>query len=275
MPVGGIMNSVTALVPDSLIKNGCTKPYYITCDDGEQYVVKFKENPESSRVLANEFVCAEIADLLELPLSAPKLINVDESFVQDFSGEISLHIGDTITSGLHFGTKKIKKTFQITTPHMLENANNINCIPEIIIFDQLIGNKDRDSNGGNLLYDASLNKIVLIDHTHTFDLGPLWNAHELRRRISLPFELYPFTGFVYRKLVPYVRGNNPFSSILGKLERLTEDNLWHIIDRIPEEWNVNNDEKAALHEYLLDRHNRIEEVLPIIKPHLPFWKGGI
>jgi hypothetical protein len=268
------MHTVTGIVPNSRIPNGCTKPYYLLCDDGEQYAVKFKENPESCRVLINEFVCAELAQLLDLPLAEPKFIYLDESFVEDHGAQISVHVGEEITTGTHFGTQKVKKAFQIFNSQMIEEAVNINCVPEIILFDHLICNKDRDSNGGNLLFDHNTKQIVLIDHTHAFDLGPLWNAIELKRRVNEPFFALNAHGFVYKKLVPFVRGNNPFATILDKMLSLNDDDLWHIINNIPSEWHITPEEKEALLEYLSDRLNRIEQVLPCIKPTLPYWKGG-
>jgi hypothetical protein len=269
------MQTVTATVPIGKIRNGCTKPYYLICDDGNHYAVKFKENPETCRVLINEYVCAEIALILDLPLAEPSIVNIDDYFISDHGNEISQHVEKQVTSGTHFGSKKVKKAFQIFNSQMIEDAGNINCVPDIILFDHLICNKDRDSNGGNLLYDSNSKQLVLIDHTHAFDLGSIWTSNELKRRINQPFFPLNTGGFVYKKLVPFVNGNNPFGNILNKLTRLNVDTLWHIIDSIPQEWQITPEEKSVLLEYLIDRLNRIEEVLPVLKPHLPFWKGGL
>lgn len=52
------MDTVDAVQANGPILNGVTRPYSITCSDGHVYIVKFKENPEQHRVLANEYVCA-------------------------------------------------------------------------------------------------------------------------------------------------------------------------------------------------------------------------
>lgn len=75
--------------------------------------------------------------------------------------------------------------------------------------------------------------------------------------------------------MPFVKGNNPFSSIIQKFSRMTDMHLWHIIDTIPDEWLVKEDEKHALHRYLCDRLKRMDEALETLKPILPYWKGGI
>ncbi|MNB97099.1 hypothetical protein D3C75_443200 [compost metagenome] len=268
-----IVNAVRALQP---VKNGVTRPYQVQADDGYIYYAKFKENPETSRILANEYVCAKIAEYLELPLANPSLLNVDANFIQLYGDEINKHIdSDTpITSGLHFGTRKINKAFQILNSRMLEDALNVRVIPEIILFDQLICNTDRDRNGGNLLFDMSEMKIVVIDHSHVFDIGPLWNATQLEFRIGSAFEPFAQNGYIFRKLVPFVRGNNPFDSIFGKISGMTDEGLWNIISGIPEEWLICEDDKIALHRYLCDRLHRIGDALETLKPLLPYWKGG-
>lgn len=269
------MLEVAAVRTVSPIKNGCTKPFFVSCSDGEVYAVKFSQNPEGKRVLINEFVCSKIAEKLELPIPTSALVRCDEQFIQLYGEEIERHILSKLNhDGVHFGTLKIKKTFTITGTAMLEMAENLEVVPEIFLFDQLICNVDRDSNGGNLLFDASNMKITIIDHTHVFDLGAIWDVHQLKRRIGEPFHAFDSSGFVYKKLVPFIRGNNPFHSIINKMNRITEDDLMHIINSVPEEWGLKEEEGIVLHEYLYDRLSRIEEALHVLKPHLPYWKGG-
>lgn len=255
------------------IKNGCTKPYHVVCD-GEPYIVKFKQNPEGLRVLANEYVCAKLAKKLHLPIPNPALIQVSDEFIKDFGTKISDHVGEQITTGIHFGTKKLKKAYPLTNADMIYLARNVHIVPEILLFDHWIHNSDRDRNGGNLLFDAVKMELVILDHTHAFDLGPIWTATQLTQRMNDRYIIFDTSGYVYKKLVPHIRGNQPFHSILDKMSRLTRDDLWNIIDSIPDQWEVCEEDKIALHSYLWNRLNRIEEVLPLLKPVLPFWKGG-
>ncbi|OAB34108.1 HipA family kinase [Paenibacillus glacialis] len=270
------MQIVNAVRPIQPVNNGVTKPYILLGNDGNSYYTKFKENPETSRILANEFVCAKIAKFLDLPLASPTLINVDQDFIDIFGTEITEHIESdvSISKGLHFGTKKINKAFQIVNSKMIESATNIKAIPEIILFDQLICNTDRDRNGGNLIFDQSKMKIVVIDHSHAFDIGPLWDAHQLEIRVGSQFEPFAHDGYIFRKLVPFVKGNNPFDPIIVKMLGMTSEFLWHTISSIPDEWIISMDDKLALHCYLCDRLHRISNALPILKPILPNWKGG-
>lgn len=257
------------------IKNGCTRPYYVSCDDGETYAVKFKENPQGVRTLVNEYVCGEIAVLLNLPLAEPVLVDIEDEFIEDYGSTIQQHIESNISGGFHFGSKKVRKVTPITSSDMLKKANNVHVIPEVILFDQLVCNKDRDRNGGNLLFDISNLDIVVIDHTHAFDIGPIWTAIDLKQRIGESFEAFDNVGYVYRKLVPYIKGNNPFHTALAKVKSLEASAIGNIINNIPSDWQVSDIEKEALFEYIMDRAHRIEEVLPVLKSAFPNWKGGV
>ncbi|PQP89663.1 hypothetical protein CPT76_16845 [Paenibacillus sp. AR247] len=227
-------------------------------------------------MLANEYVSAKIAEHLSLPLASPTLINLDTQFIETYGQEITSHIECEVglSMGLHFGTKKVNKAYQILNSKMLEPATNLSCIPEIILFDQLICNTDRDKNGGNLIFDQAKMKVVVIDHSHVFDIGALWDAHQLRLRVGSQFEPFTQNGYIFRKLVPFVRGHNPFDTIVAKMLGITNEHLWDIISSIPEEWSIPYDDKTALHEYLCDRLHRIDEALEVLKPQLPYWKGG-
>jgi hypothetical protein len=269
------MRIVKAVRPLNQVRNGVTKPYFVQCSDNETYVVKFQQNPEGKRVLANEYVASKMASLLSLPVPDPALIEVDDQFVRDHGSEISEHVGSPLQSGLHFGTVKLKKSVQITDSRMIGRALNRDIVPDLLVFDQLICNKDRDSNGGNLLFDLNKMEIVVLDHTHAFDLGAIWRETDLKMRIGQSFELFDSSGYVYRKLVAYVEGNNPFHPILAKIAGMTNSDLWNIINTVPEEWELSMPEKHALIDYLIDRQTRIHEVLPLLAPVLPRWKGGL
>lgn len=261
------------------IKNGSTKPYYIVCDNGDTYAVKFKENPQGIKAIINEYICSELAQNLALPVPRPALINISEDFCHLYGEKLNSFLGEQVSNGIHFGTKKIKKAYAIedsgSLGAMLDYATNLEVISELFIFDLFICNSDRDSNGGNLLFDVSDRKIIVLDHTHAFDLGTIWDATQLNNRIGEPFRVLNPNGYVYRRLIPYVTGFNPFKNILEKLERMTSEEIWHIIKSVPEEWELHEEEQLSLHSYLVDRKDRIKDALPLLKPYMPYWKGGV
>lgn len=271
---GVCMKVVDASRPISLIKNGVTKPYLINCS-GEEYVVKFLQNPEGNKALINEYVCAKFAQLLNLPIADPVLVNISEEFLNDYGGVIEEHVEEVVEPGIHFGSKKIKKAFPINSTSLVRKATNKDIIASLILFDHIICNKDRDSNAGNLIYDYSNNKIVVIDHTHAFDIGPLWDDTQLKIRIGEGMNAFDMTGYLYNKLIPFIDGHNPFSNVLFNVGLVSKEILEDIMNNIPQSWNINTKEEVVLVEYLLDRISRVDEILYCLKPVLPNWKGGV
>ena len=53
---------------------GASQPWLVRCEDGESYVVKFQNNPQHARVLANEMLASRLARLVGLPAPAPHLL---------------------------------------------------------------------------------------------------------------------------------------------------------------------------------------------------------
>jgi len=256
-----------------------TLPYHLWCCDGEVYIVKFKQNPEGYLALVNEYVCYKLAKLLELPIAEAALINVDHAFVEVYGEEISQFIGEPLQPGVHYGSKKIMKASPVSSHRLIQSSSNSHLVPNILLFDQWIGNCDRDANKGNMLFDMLKKEIVIIDHSHVFELGVLWGLYkgsiQLNRLIGSPFKVYEHQGCIFSKLAHIVKGNNPFSDIISKMGRITNEQLWNIIDEVPLEWGLTYDEKKTLHNFLCERLGRITDALPVLSSVLPYWKGGV
>lgn len=267
-----LIRKVNAELPKKPVGNGSTNPYHMICD-GEPYVVKFMQNPEGPRALVNEYISANLALMLNLPIAEPAIVEISTELIE--SSQELKELG--VEPGIHFGSKKIKRVYPITNKQLVDIADNKHVIPDILIFDHWIGNKDRGANSGNLLIAQEGNaiEIKVIDHTHVFDLEILWNDIQLKRLIGEEFVPYNLNGSVYSKLLHHINGNNPFKNIINKLHALNESQIKFAFEGLPDEWNCSKIEQEVLLEYLMDRLIRIDDLLPILKPYLPFWKGGI
>lgn len=254
---------------------GGTKPFLIYGEDGNQYYAKFKENPESSRILINEYVCSEIADIFEIPKTENVFIEVSEEFVEVFGEEIEEHIEDMPKPGLHFGSLKLNNVVPITNSEAISKSENPECLSTILLFDHLIGNSDRESNKGNILISESQKRIYAIDHSNAFEIGPLWDATQLKWRLTSPVTPFNMEGYVYSKWTEHIRSPYPFSAFFDNLLRLTDDVLWNIIDETPKEWLITDDEKQMLFQYIVFRRDNIHLLPELLKPKLPYWKGEV
>ena len=61
---------------------GGAQSHLMRCEDGHYYVVKFQNNPQGVRILANEMLAAKLALALELPVSEPEMVEVSDWLVE-------------------------------------------------------------------------------------------------------------------------------------------------------------------------------------------------
>jgi hypothetical protein len=62
------------------------------CDDRHYYVVKFRNNPQHERVLANEFLATRLAERVGLPVPAAEVVEVPPWLVEH-TAELTIVLG--------------------------------------------------------------------------------------------------------------------------------------------------------------------------------------
>lgn len=250
--------------------NGITNPLLMGCPNG-LYVVKVSDNPEGTRVLINEFVCYKLAKILDLPIPDASLIHINENMIKS-----SLKLQELgVNPGVHFGSRFIKKSTASLQPPILNIVQNPEDIPSIILFDQIIFNDDRTLNKGNLLFDLKERKIIIIDHSHVFKIGALWDKTQLDRIHAEPLTLVSdFHGHNYKILLRFINGFNPFHKIMEKITNLQKEDIEWCCEGIPDSWDFPEDDKQALIEFIWYRIENIQQILNLLKDQCPDWKGG-
>src|SRR5947209_20463456 len=70
---------------------GGAQGHLMRCSDGHFYVVKFQNNPQHLRVLANEMLATRLAERVGLPVPVTDVISVDEWLVEH-TPELSIQL---------------------------------------------------------------------------------------------------------------------------------------------------------------------------------------
>lgn len=251
----------------SRIPNGCTNPYIAWCDDGNTYVVKLPGNPEGKKALINEFVASKLCDILELPNLKYNLISVSAN---NYNSNMNEYV--ECIDGTAFGTVYDDNLLLVLNPKQIFEVINNNDAIKIIIFDLLIGNNDR--NKGNLMIDSVTKKLTIIDHSHIFELETLWDAVQLERITNEKFDVSKLNQYNYNNLIESVNYSQEMYKELydfvNKIKKVKKEQIIGIIDLIPADWNITNEEKNALVNYIYNRFQRIDEILEILN-----IKGGV
>ena len=71
---------------------GGAQSHLMRCDDGHYYVVKFRNNPQHERVLANEFLATRLAERVGLPVPAAEVVEV-KPWLVEHTAELTILLG--------------------------------------------------------------------------------------------------------------------------------------------------------------------------------------
>ena len=242
--------------------------------DGHAYVVKFQNNPQHMRVLANEFLASRLASAIGLPTPEAELIEVNEWLVEN-TPDLEMDLGKTrerCRPGLQFGSRFVGglmpgHVVDYLPEEQLGEVRNLSEFAGILALDKWTGN----ANGRQAVFARKQRerryRAVFIDFGYCF------HAAEWR------FEDNPLRGIYYRNLVYRdITGWESFEPWLTRLETLAADVVWSVANDVPPEWYGGDlREMEALVEKLLARRSRIRELIEAFgrSDRKPFPRWGV
>jgi len=214
---------------------GASQPWLVLCEDGASYVVKFQNNPQHARVLANEMLASRLARLVGLPAAAPAFIEVSRDLIGS-NPLLAFDIGERrepIWAGLQFGSRFPGIPSQTLVVDFLPDRllRRVKDLPSVFLgafaFDKWTCNCD----GRQVIFhrpsgdQASPYSVAMIDHGFCFNDGD-WT-----------FPDSPLRGLYPRRLVyEKATGLNSFEPFLSRIENLTANELEGCIEGIPKKW---------------------------------------
>lgn len=143
-----------------IAEQGYSEPYRCKAENGLEYFVKGLRSRRSSQI--NEWLCANMAQAIGLPIAPFCLLEVAEDFL-----ELLPPKKRNIGQGAVFASQAV------LSQTLLEIADIDFVAPEIqrqiVAFDWFIQNMDRTPGDSNLLIDPKNKHITVIDHNLAFD----------------------------------------------------------------------------------------------------------
>jgi hypothetical protein len=228
------------------------------CADGQLYVVKFQNNAQHVRVLANELLASRIAARVGLTVPECEVVEVTEWLVSH-SPELTVEgrgKRERCKAGLQFGSRFVGGLMpgQVVDYLPEEQMNEVRNLAEfagMLVIDKWTGN----SNGRQAVFERKQRerkyRAWFIDQGYCFHAGE-WS-----------FPDAPLRG-VYARNQVYagVTGWESFDPWLQRVEQLEEEVLWEIASTVPPEWYGGNlSDIEQLMEKLLARRERVRELI--------------
>jgi len=261
---------------------GGAQAHLLEADDGNWYVVKFRNNPQHHRVLVNELLASVLLDYLKIASPPVALIRITPAFLEAHP-DVHITLGSRrlpVEAGWHFGSQypgdpSRLAVYDFLPDALLPGVANLEDFRAILVFDKWVANAD----GRQCVFhrarvrredspaDARPAFVArMIDHGFAFN-GPHWD-----------FPDSPLMGLYARRLVyEPVTSLEDFQPWLGQVMNFPEEVMDQAWKRIPPDWiEGEDDDLDRLLERLFERRKRLPELLAAcrearINP-FPNWK---
>jgi hypothetical protein len=245
--------------------------------EGKLWVVKFQNNPQHLRVLANEMIATRLAEAAGLTVPATDVVDVSEWLIANSPG---MHVeavrGTPVRyrAGLQFGSQFIGglmpgQVVDFLPEQQLDEVRNVAEFAGMLAIDKWTGN----CNGRQAVFDRKPRERK---YRATFiDQGFCFNAGEWT------FPDSPLRG-VYARNRVYARvtGWGSFEPWLSRIEEMEPDTLWNIADLVPPEWYGGEmSTMERLLEQMLRRRGRVRELVASFRDSdrepFPMWEKRV
>lgn len=230
---------------------GGAQAHLMRCSDGGYYVVKFQNNPQHLRILANELLGTRLAARLGLPTPPVEVIEVQQALIEN-TEELVIQIGTTqmpCKPGFHFGSRFPGNPAELVAHDFLPDrqlgeVENLHDFAGMLVFDKWACN----TNGRQAVFflepGRSGYQAMMIDQGFCFNAGE-WS-----------FPDAPLRGlYVRNRVYESIRGMDGFDPWLARLEKnISTAALDELAGEIPPQWY--DDDADALHRLLEQLHRR-------------------
>jgi hypothetical protein len=256
---------------------GGAQGHLMRANDGYFYVVKFQNNPQHRRVLANELLASRLAAEIGLPVPSAEIVDVDPWLVAN-TPELTIQLAGRAVHcqpGLQFGSRYVvdplaeaAQVFDFLPEAMLGQVKNLESFAGMLAFDKWTGN----ANGRQAAFWKRARErkymVAFIDQGYCFNAGE-WS-----------FVDAPLRG-VYARNCVYagITGWDSFEPWLSRIENIGGAAIGTIADAIPSEWYGDGDDLENLIAQLLRRRTMVRSLLEAFRtsPREPFpkWREAV
>ena len=244
--------------------------------DEHLYVVKFRNNPQATRVLANEFLATRLAAAAGLSVPACEVVEVTPWLVSSTS-ELCVRLAHSTEScppGLQFGSRYVGGLLPgmvvdyLTEPQLLEVKNLAEFAGMLVIDKWTCNVNGRQAvfvrKGREKKYSA-----VFVDQGYCFNAAE-WVYRDV-----------PLRGVFPRNPVyAHVHGWQDFEPWLSRVEGMDPAVIWKIAESVPPEWyGGDSAEIERLVEELLERRRLVRSLIEAFRDSdrnpFPMWHESL
>ena len=272
---GGLALAVLAVQAIRRMRGGAQSQLMLGAD-GKLWVVKFQNNPQHVRVLANELIATRLAAAVGLTVPVSDVVEVTEWLVthtQEMYVELAHGQRARYAAGLQFGCQFVGglmpgQVVDYLPEPQLEEVRNLGEFAGMLCIDKWAGN----CNGRQAVFERRPRERRY--RANFIDQGFCFNAGEWT------FPDAPLRG-VYQRNTVYggVTGWESFEPWLSRIEAMEAGTLWSIAEAVPPEWYGGDTATIErLMEQMMARRSRVRELIEGFRQSsrrpFPLWNKG-
>ncbi len=238
---------------------GGAQSHLMRCEDGGYYVVKFQNNPQGTRILANELLGTRLAARMGLPTPVAAVVEVRENLIEH-TDDLVIQLGRGRTrcrAGLQFGSRYPGSpadtvVYDFLPDEQLRDVVNLADFCGMLVFDKWTCN----TNGRQAVFFRAQTESRY--QAWMIDQGFCFNAVEWN------FPDAPLRGLYARhRVYESARGLQAFEPWLARIEgKMTETVFDEIYKEIPGEWyGFETEALERMLEQLLRRRKLVRELV--------------
>jgi hypothetical protein len=227
-------------------------------EDDAYYVVKFQNNPQGVRILANELLATRLAARIGLPVPAAAVVEVRRELIEQ-TEDLVMQLGRgraPCRAGFQFGSRypgRPRETvvYDFLPQEHLRSVSNLADFCGMLVFDKWTCN----TNGRQAIFLRAGEEAPY--RTQMIDQGFCFNAGEWS------FPDAPLRGLYTRHVVyESVRGMEAFEPWIARIENLDAGDFEEAASEIPPDWyDGDQDALFALLERLLARRTMVRSLI--------------
>lgn len=250
-------------------------PIKVLAEDENAYLIKHNIRGNMFASLAREWICYQIFKHFKVSIPKGELLHFNpmkfQKELKGLTGRFKEHIV--------FGSKwlhsrdDLKDEMYAGKTGKKEKLINPAELAKILVMDIWLKNSDRQA--GNLNMIVSKQKLYAIDHSAAFDQEPFVRLAETDRKKyfvepgefgDLIINSHYFNYYFNRYSKEFEQAG---LALCEEIEGTDEAFLNKILHTLPESWQITDDEKKAITEYLMYRKSKLKD---LFMGHLNFGR---
>jgi len=222
-------------------ESGGSQPQVLQDEEaGTPWMTKAQNNPQGLRVLVNEYVAASLGQRLGAAVQPAAVLAVPAAVAADVHHEG----GAAWQDGPSFASQLMDSAAPYAAD-MLAAASDRVSLAKVAVLDALLGQNDgRQARGTR---DGSHFDVRAVDFGHALG-NPQWSAVDLAAR-PVPTAIPDPNGWL-GSVTP-----DELEEIAAAVASVSDAEIDELVESIPREWGVTQEEQNALAAYLKDRRS--------------------